>query len=611
MKLKSLTLEKFRQFPHSTIRFTEFNVLVGPNNSGKTTILHALRAFFALMSGHVTLEGTPPKPAYHRRFLSNVQELVPTPDHRELWFQKRAGSPCRITVVFEDDTEFSVVLRQQFGQVHASAESLPALPTLTAFNKYLNLSVAFIPGLVGVLVNEPYATFARRNSMASQGRYAEIFRSSLHQLNERDTELVKKVNGTLSELFGVTVSRISFDPNSQEYVTVEYDDHGTSLDISSSGSGLQQAIQILTYLYLSKPNILLIDEPDAHLHSQLQGRLGALFRQVAKDLKAQVFLSTHSIDLIDTAAPHEVIVVDARKSDIQPLAASTQLVDALVAAGIVENSSLSRIIASRRMVIVEDESLSLFKVIDRITGAGMFSLSSGAFVKSARGESNFPHFKELANIIGAFTGKPIEIVFIHDRDGLPDFLAKDYIDSMKTKQMEVRLLERHELESYLVSPELFSEATEGNAKPDEIKKIIVAAGNTLKQEARQMCRKTAKAVNRHLPDGRRRKDDDLEREVDGWFDDLDNTNWKVVATVWPGKELLKEIREQLHQNRGIDVRPGKLESTLKAAHLPEELKGIWTALAGRTDGKTVPSATLPAKPRPQRPRAKRSRKGKD
>ena len=131
-------------------------MLVGPNNSGKTTILHALRAFFALMSGHVTLEGTPPKPAYHRRFLSNVQELVPTPDHRELWFQKRAGSPCRITVVFEDDTEFSVVLRQQFGQVHASAEPLPALPTLTAFNKYLNLSVAFIPGLVGVLVNQPY-----------------------------------------------------------------------------------------------------------------------------------------------------------------------------------------------------------------------------------------------------------------------------------------------------------------------------------------------------------------------------------------------------------------------------------------------------------------------
>ncbi len=126
-----------------------------------------------------------------------------------------------------------------------------------------------------------------------------------------------------------------------------------------------------------------------------------------------------------------------------------------------------------------------------------------------------------------------------------------------------------------------------------------------------MCRKTAKAVNRHLPDGRRWKDDDLEREVDGWFDDLDNTNWEVVATVWPGKELLKGIREQLQQSRGIDVRPGKLESTLKAAHLPEELKGIWTALAGRTDGKTAPTATLPAKPRPQRPRAKRSKKGKD
>src|SRR5262249_29935408 len=154
------------------------------------------------------------------------------------------------------------------------------------------------------------------------GRYAEIFRSSLHQLKDRGDPLVSKVNGVLKELFGVEVTRIHFDPASQEYVTVEYEQDGTSLDIVSSGSGLQQVIQILTYLYLTNPRFLLIDEPDAHLHSQLQSRLGTLFRQVAQDLDAQVFLSTHSIDMIDTAPPQEVIIVDSSKPEIRPLAAN-------------------------------------------------------------------------------------------------------------------------------------------------------------------------------------------------------------------------------------------------------------------------------------------------
>ena len=502
--------------------------------------------------------------------------------------RQAGGSPCKLTVTFEDNTSFSVVLRQQFGQVHVSAESLPPLPTEAAFNKYLNQTVAFIPGLVGVLVNEPYATFARRNSLASQGRYSEIFRSSLHQLNERKRSLLPKINATLDEFFRIQITRIAFDPNSQEYVTVEYKQSGNSLDIVSSGSGMQQVVQILTYLYLSSPKILLIDEPDAHLHAQLQGQVGALFRKVSHDLKAQVFLSTHSIDLIDTASPHEVIIVDSTKSDIEPLAATASVVEALAAAGIVENSSLSRIIASRRMVIVEDKNTSLFKVIDRITGAGLFSSSSGAFVKSALGESNFPNFKELCKTLEEFTGKPIELVFVHDRDGMPDFIVSDFIESMKKDQMEVKLLERHELESYLVSPDLLVAAMGGKVTVEDIKRIIVDAGANLRQDARQMCRKTAKSVNRHLSESKRRRDDDLEREVDGWFDKLKSDDWTTVAKVWPGKELVKEIRKLVAARHGVDVRLGKLELMLKAEHLPEDLKALWESLAQRAGGAAGP-----------------------
>ena len=92
-KIKSIHLQRFRQFADTKLSVRDFNLLVGPNNSGKTSILHAIKSFFFLMHGHVRFEGTPPKPIYHRRFLSGSEEIAPTPDTRELWFNLQTGKP--------------------------------------------------------------------------------------------------------------------------------------------------------------------------------------------------------------------------------------------------------------------------------------------------------------------------------------------------------------------------------------------------------------------------------------------------------------------------------------------------------------------------------------
>jgi|GEM_PF-1714791 len=587
MRIKSITLERFRQFQRSTIHFGEYNVIVGPNNSGKTTVLHGIRAFFSLMKGHVRFEGNPPKPTYHRRFLSSAEEVVPTPDQRELWYGKKAGSGCKITVEFSDETAFSVVLRQQFGQVHVSTENLPTLTSVAQVRRYLDMTVAFIPGLVGVLVSEPYATLARRNSLASQGRYSEIFRSSLHQLKERDADadadagLLRKLNATLHDLFGLEVTKIAFNPDTDEYVTVLYKQGTAEYDVVSSGSGLQQVIQILTYLYLSNPQILLIDEPDAHLHSQLQGRLGTLFRRAATDLNAQVFLSTHSMDLVDTANPSEVIVIDSKKNDIRALGENADVVGALVGAGIVENSSLSRIIASRRMVIIEDEDISLYKLLDRVTGAGLFGSASGAYVKSAKGCSNFPQYVVLADVIESFSGSPLDLVFLQDRDGLPDFMVQDFLKSMQRERMDVHLLDRHELESYLINPELICAALKDAITEADVQGAILEAAKQIRQEARQKCRETAKLVNRHFSPSKKIKPRELEQKTDAWFDELDDTDWGTVARVWPGKETLKIIRQVLRSRHGLELREGTLRTAMEPRHLPDDFVDFWKGLASQ------------------------------
>jgi len=588
MKIRAIRLERFRQFEDTTLEVGDFNLLVGPNNCGKTTVLHAIRTFFLLMHGHVRFEGEPPAAMYHRRFLSGAEEVAPTPDIRELWYRQQAGKPLRITVTFEDGVAFSVVLRQQFGQIHVSAEELPTDLTAAKVAKYLGTQVAFIPGLVGVLVTEPYATRARRNALATQGRYSEIFRSSLQQLHAKSPDLLTKINGWLDGLFRVTVSKVAFDQEADEFVTVQYKQGGVEYDVVSSGSGLQQIIQMLTYLYLSQPRVLLIDEPDAHLHSKLQARLGELFRRVSADLDAQVFLSTHSLDLIDTFSTNDVLLVDATKRTISPIGKNADLISTLVDANVVDVSALSRLLASRRLVVVEDEDLVVLKAFDNAVGSPLYSPKSGCYVLPAKGVGNFRDIAHLGRILAGLTGTKFELAFLQDRDGMPDVIVESFLKSQTQDGVGPQLLGRHEIESYLVEPELFVRAanrlgrtvTEAQAKA-----AILQAAEATKPRARRLSLETARRVNRHLSGTDRWNDADLEEAVYKWFDGLDPKSLEVVQRVWPGKELLQESLRVLNQGATKTLTRGGLVASLDATVVPKELRSLLVSTAeGRPNG---------------------------
>lgn len=572
-RIKSIHLERFRQFADTQINTNDFNLLVGPNNSGKTTILHAIRTFFLLMHGHVKFEGNPPKPKYHKRFLSGAEEIAPTPDTKELWYNKKTGKPISIKIAFNDDISFGLSLKQQFGQIHVSADSLPGGITSKTLKSYLGLEVAFIPGLVGVLVSEPYSTGARRNALASQGRYSEIFRSSLHQLKKKDEELISKINEWLSVLFDKHLSAVDFNPELDEYVTVKYEQDKSNFDVVSSGAGLQQVIQMLTYLYINKPQILLIDEPDAHLHSKLQSRLGDLFKKVAKDLDAQVFLSTHSIDLIDTFSTEDVILVDSTKTILSPIGSDSELISILIDADIIEVSALSRLLSSRNIVVVEDKNQTILKAIDKSCGSPLYSSKSDAYVISAKGVSNFKDVSGFGRILSELTGSEFNITFVQDRDGMPEFMVDAFTSSQIAVGVKTFLLMRHEIENYLLEPGLIVEATKKCGASINLEKasgIIVEVAQGMKAEARQASMKSAKLVNRHLG-SEKIADKELEIQVHRWFDELDVSKLETVQNIFPGKELLPKVIEVLNEELNIRISRGKLVAAITETLLAEDI----------------------------------------
>jgi hypothetical protein len=313
----------------------------------------------------------------------------------------------------------------------------------------------------------------------------------------------------------------------------------------------------------------------------LQARLGELFQRVATDLDAQVFLNTHSLDLIDTFSTNEVLVMDSRKKVISPIGTNSDLVSALVDANVVDVSALSRLLSSRRLVVIEDEDKTILKAIDKSIGSPLFSSKSNSYVLPAKGVGNFRAIAELGSVLKGLTGTKFDLKFIQDRDGMPDFLVAPFLKSQQQDGVGAYVLERHEIESYLVEPELFARAAglvgrvvDAAQAEDAIRKAAV----NLKPRARRQSLETARSINRHLEGLDRWNEADLEEKVYAWFDNLDLQSLSVIQQVFPGKDILKEALKIINEGANKDITRGQLVASVAAELVSQEIRDLLTSV---------------------------------
>jgi predicted ATP-dependent endonuclease of OLD family len=124
-----------------------------------------------------------------------------------------------------------------------------------------------------------------------RGKSQEVLRNKIlqHGNRSRFTEQVSKVLSRDLEFIFENENRSIQD----EYVDLRVDQNGRQLDLHLQGSGLIQVAEIFaTVDYLaSKLNILLIDEPDSHIHLALQKRLMESLKALEDN---QTFIISHN-----------------------------------------------------------------------------------------------------------------------------------------------------------------------------------------------------------------------------------------------------------------------------------------------------------------------------
>ena len=335
--IRQVILRRFKRFEEVTFDLPGHVVLAGPNNTGKTTVLQAVAAWslglekWRQLNDWQKHNGVYAKAPMARQAFS----AVPLRSFDLLWNERKYKSKEPIEIEIHSVTGWGVTL--EF--IADSTEQIYVRPARAADRDVLRerklLEAVYVPPMTGLSTDEPVYQAPKVKQLLGQGKPGDVIRNLLveaHQLPAAWTAL----HDSILRLFGY----ILLPPNSggadiiAEYQTAP---DKPKLDIASAGSGFQQVLMLLTFLHTRPASVLLLDEPDAHLHVILQDAIYGELRSVAGKQNSQLIVATHSEIIIDSVEPRELCILLDQPRQVENEAERRRLSAAM---GILQNTDI-------------------------------------------------------------------------------------------------------------------------------------------------------------------------------------------------------------------------------------------------------------------------------
>ena len=367
--IRTVRIRGFKRFGEVEFRLPGHVVLAGPNNTGKTTLLQAIASWSLALRrwrelNDFRLRGGS---AYGRAPIAR-QAFIPVPlrSFDLLWTDRRYRG--QIEIELRHDAGWSVTMEftaDSTEQIHVrpKAQTIAIPPTSTASRltpkelargkanllRTLDLRTVFVPPVTGLGVDEPLFQLPKIEQLLGLGRPGEVVRNLLVEAN-RDERAWDALKTSIGKLFGYEIQ----PPDASgahifaEYTTAE---GGPRLDIASAGSGFQQVLMLLAFLNTRQGAVLLLDEPDAHLHVILQHAIYHELRTVAARQRSQLIVATHSEVVINAVEPRELCVVLDEPRIVADNEERNRLISSL---RVLSNADVMQALGVRGILYVED-----------------------------------------------------------------------------------------------------------------------------------------------------------------------------------------------------------------------------------------------------------------
>jgi predicted ATPase len=318
--LHYVEIENFKTFAKKIrIALSHPAVIIGPNNSGKTSVIQALSLWDRGVKSWVEKKGDTNSTKERGRHGAGINRLnileVPVGETRFFWNRARVRQgkeSVRLTINLGIDHKGKIVdcpfvftYRDPEVIYSRPGESIMYDPDLIKYASNIHFNMLY--PMSGIESEETIFHDGWIKKLLGQGQTAQVLRNICYRVAESDNSNGahdwERITDLMERLFFVRINKPELIESKGSIIVVTYrqKNSSTALDISLAGRGLQQVLLILAYIYWHKNSVILIDEPDAHLEILRQRQVFALLKKTAEENGSQVIIATHSEAILDDA----------------------------------------------------------------------------------------------------------------------------------------------------------------------------------------------------------------------------------------------------------------------------------------------------------------------
>lgn len=437
IRLDRIVITDFKRIEELTIDLSPITALVGGNTGGKSSALQAAQLGVSMLQAafrRFRTNGTPEfagtvandavlfRPSEHlldlRRGEPATQSLgysisyigvdTETDDAKQVVLTVRRGKNANIVISRDGDERFAAAL----------ADRDRPFSILT-------------PGLSGIPLREEWRTKGAMDAAVMHGDANLYLRTVLDHLFTRDLDegakAAWKANrdilalpnsgwktfcSLLDRCYPATRIVVDHDQRRHRHISVDVEIDNARVTLDMASTGMLQVIQILAYACFYAPPLLLLDEPDAHLHADSQSRLYEALRGVASETQTRIVFASHSPQLIQRLMydPDAALVWMSGGAKVPVDDAQRPAIPILMTLGALSAGADVFDPARSTIVLTEDKLTRPVATLARANGA-----PDNVAVLSYNGCGNLPAARLLASMITDM--RPDARIVIHrDRD---------------------------------------------------------------------------------------------------------------------------------------------------------------------------------------------------
>ena len=483
MKLEDVTIKNFKAIEETTVPLSDFTVIVGTNGSGKSSVLQAIHWMLqSVRNPKVSPEGDFKKGST----LSEIDATyMPSPDYKNASHSSEYGNfasapkmEVKFSAKFEDGAKHDARMwiksaRNEGISVHAPSNN----PMTTQIRQQNREISAYIPGLAGIPLVEEKRSKRIVYRQAAAGDANTVLRNILDLARLKKTEAgitaLEEVVAHVSSVLGDTRISIDFDDDAHYKIHAQFQTADMRIDdpkrykpLELAGIGFLQVIQIFAYLVYFRPRFLLIDEPDSHLHPDIQEKLVSELVTAARENQCQVILTSHSPSVV-RALGEDTSLVWMKNGEVK--SKDSDEIRKTMGWGLLDKSIL---------LVTEDKKVGMLNSLI----AQWPELDRKVAVWSARGSSKLPPPDVLSALHSLF-GDQLKIVLHRDSDFMLEDDKRHHATPYEQRRLKVWFSDGSDLESCWVEPEVVS--AHFNVEIDEGQAIIEEACRRSTKEGAQ------------------------------------------------------------------------------------------------------------------------------